>query len=185
MKRIITIFFVILLIGVVFTACGKDEKIEEDVDIDVKSSGNEMTIKDDNTETNVALNLNKSVDLPDEYPKDVLPIYKDLFIVAGSKNADGSFLVTGLSNDVIADVAEFYDSIFEDGNIIMHMFDGEEYSVMGELEAYSCTVLLADETEGDTEFKTSVSIVLVPGDFSGITDPSNIEESNENENETE
>ena len=183
MKKIISIFLVILLIGIFFAGCGKDEKIEEDVDIDVKSNGNEMTVKNGDTEMNVALNLNQSVDLPEGYPENVLPIYKDLFILSGSKNADGSFVITGLSSDVIADVGNFYDGIFEDGKIIMHMFDEDGYTAMGELENYSYTVLLVDETDGDTDYKTSVSIVLLPGDLSGITDPFNIEEDESKEDQ--
>ncbi|MDM8533515.1 hypothetical protein QUF55_02320 [Clostridiaceae bacterium HSG29] len=163
MKKIISIMLMILLIASFVTGCGNDKKEEESGKVDIETSGNEMTIKDEDNEMVVSTNLKKSVDLPEGYPDDIVPIYNDLFLMAASKNSDESYMVVGLTNDDYSKVAKFYDNALEDAEVIMNFSDENGYNNMGEYKGYTYTILANDEQSDDLDYKTTVNIILVPG----------------------
>jgi len=187
MKKVISIVLITLLIASFVVGCGSDNKEEEVGKVDVDASSGEITMKDGDNESVVTTNLDKSVDLPEGYPEDIVPIYADSFLLAASKNSDESYMVVGLTNDGFDKVAEFYDNILKDAEIIMNYSDADGYNNMGEYKGYTYTILANDETDGDLDYKTAINIILVPGSTKTIfpaVDENNDEEKSDSNTET-
>ncbi len=187
MKKVVSIILITLLITSFVTGCGNDEKEEENGKVDIEASSDEITMKDGDNESVVATNLNKSVDLPEGYPEDIVPIYEDSFILAASKNSDESYMVVGLTNDGSDKVAEFYDDILKDAEVIMNYSDVEGYNNMGEYKGYTYTILANDENDGELDYKTTINIILVPGSTKTVfpaVDENNDEEKSDSNTKT-
>jgi len=176
MKKVISIILLILLISILVVGCGndKEENIEANTELDVKTNSNEMTMKNSEMETVVTTDMKKSVDLPEGYPENIIPIYDDLFLVAATKKSDGSFSVVGLTKDELKKVVEFYQDVFKDANVMTDNFDGSDYIGMGDLKDFTYTIIATEETSDESGYKTSISIVLMPGSL-GMEMPTNTE----------
>jgi hypothetical protein len=114
--------------------------------------------------------MKKSVDVPKEYPENIIPIYQDLFLIMASKNSDGSFSISGLTNDSVEDVSKFYNYILKDANIMLNIVDEGEYTNMGDFKEYVYTIMAEKSNDEALDYKTTVTIVLVPGDFGDSTE---------------
>ncbi|MBN2260077.1 MAG: hypothetical protein JW702_06015 [Clostridiales bacterium] len=147
----------VLVITLILYGCGGTEKPTADIDEDK----DETTIKTEESEVTVTTNMNESIDIPEGYPEDILPIYKGLFIATAAKNLDGSFAVIGFSNDSIDDISTYYENIFKDAVVVMTSVDSENYMNMGTLKGNTYTVSAAPYVE-DLGYKTSVTIILMP-----------------------
>lgn len=183
MKKLIGIFVLVLLIALL-PACGNSS--DEDVDnIDgaeatVEEDSDEMKITNDDSETTVAKDIDKGVKLPDEYPEDILPIYENLVLTSSMKRGDDSFGVSGGSKDSIQSVAEFYETVLEDANVVMKDKTNDTYSNMGEFKGYTYTITVSEPEEDMADrFESFIMIILVPGDSSGMTtEDENVAEEN-------
>jgi hypothetical protein len=171
MKKIISIILIVLVFSIVFTGCGKDDPVDENLDVGVKAEKDSVVITAEGSETVMSKDMKTSVDLPKDYPENIMPIYKDLFLIVSSKNADGSFSITGLTNDSVEDVAKFYNDILKEANSMMNMLDEDGYTNMGDFEGYVYTIMAENSNDEDLDYKTTVTIVLVPGE---LGDPADI-----------
>lgn len=171
MLRKACIGFVIVLLIMVMVSCGgNDESLgdesEDASSVDVTSDSNEMTIKDDASETKVTQDMDESLDIPEDYPEDVLPVYPELFIITAMKREDGSFAISGVTKDDMASVIEFYEKALEKANVLMKNKTDMDYSNIGDYMGSTYTVNIAKDGEEFKEgFETNVMIILVPGEI--------------------
>lgn len=188
MKKIVMIMLVFSLILVGCSGGAKQDN--EEVDVDVKSGGDEIVMESDEAEVTVTTDMNKSVDLPDGYPEDILPIYDDLFVSAAVKHEDGSFMVVGMSEDKMEDIVEFYEDIVKDGTVMMKNIAEDNYTNMGELDGVTYSVIIAPLEDGDLDYKTMVNLVITPSDgmeteSNDSDDEKNMEESDDADDESD
>lgn len=107
---------VILLVSLVFlVGCGdKNENSKNNVsdndEMNVNVSLNDETVTVTTEDgTTVQASTKESVELPADYPKDVLPVYPGSFVMGASENADGSYVVMAMTNDAYEDIKSFYE----------------------------------------------------------------------------
>lgn len=158
----------VLILVLLLSACGSNEineplNVIADVDVDknqieiTTEAGDELVISKD---------IDESVELPKEYPKDIFPIYRDSYIAAASKSEDGSFLIIGYTNDDMKDVKEFYMEILKDAKIIIENSTSESYMNMGEMEGMSYTLSIAASLD-DLDYKLNFNLMIMQIDDSG------------------
>lgn len=176
MKKIIVLLLVLIL---VISGCGSKEAVEEKAeeaaiekateeaiealgeDVEVETEDGTTTITtEDGGELTVAMDLENGVDVPDDYPEDVLPIYSEEYIALAT-NTDGSFSLSGYTNDSLADVIEYYEDAVKDGIVMIKEMDEEYYMNMGELmgQTYSINLMPAED---DTGYTTNFTLVVMP-----------------------
>jgi hypothetical protein len=106
----------------------------------------------------------QSVKLPEGYPADHFPVYKDAFIMAVQSN-ENSFVVTCFSKDSLQKVSAFYKDLFKNSQVISLTEKDDEYTILGVKDGYTFTVCAIKNTDQDKELKdypTSLLINLVP-----------------------
>ena len=148
---LLIIFSIIILL----LACSTDSAKDSD----------EIKILKDGSETTLTKNLDKSIALPEDYPMELLPIYDNLILITAIKGEDGSFTISGGSNDSIESIIEFYEDILNEAQVLIKDYSADGYSNIGELKGRTYTVNIS-EAEGDLSdrFKSFVMIILVPSD---------------------
>lgn len=161
----------VILLMIVFVSCGSSDEntgVEgnEESSVDIETSSDEMTIKDDTSETKVTQDMDQSLDVPEDYPADILPVYPDLFIITAMKRDDGSFAISGVTKDEMPSVIEFYEDALEQANVLMKNQSDSDYSNVGDYKGSTYTVNIANDGEEFKEgFETNVMIILVPGEI--------------------
>lgn len=160
MKKLISIFLLLLLL----TSCGSNNNVENvvsnDVDVEVKKDQTEITT-DAGDEIVITSDLDKSVEIPDGYPENILPVYKDSKIIAASKNQDNSFLIMGYTKDEFLKVKDFYKETLKDATILMEDAQVDSYINMGEIGGISYTVSINPSME-ELEYNVSFSLIVMP-----------------------
>ncbi len=148
MKKLCFILMIFFSIVLFFSGCGTDTE----------------TIKDGDTEIEYTKNLKDSVAIPEDYPNDVIPVYKDSFIASAAKNKDGSYCIMSFTNDDFKKVANFYKEILKDAEVLSSQDNEEEFLSIGSINnsSYTVTVTPADQ---DIGYKTMASIILLPGEM--------------------
>jgi hypothetical protein len=174
MRKLIGILLLSFLI-ILLPACGSSEETmeesnEESSEVSVEEDSDEIKITGEGSESVVTKDMDKSVDLPEGYPEEVIPLYDDLFLVTAMKRDDGSFAISGGSEDSIESVGNFYEEILTDAKVMMKDFSADAYSNMGEFEGHTYTINIS-EPEGELvdRFESYIMIILVPGDLTGMT----------------
>lgn len=165
-KKISLLLIVVLIIGTL-AACGGDktETIESE---------------DGETEVTYTEDMKDSVDIPDEYPEDILPVYKGSFISAASKNSNGEYVIIAFSKDDSSEVKNYYEDILKDTDVIMEQTSEGQYMKMGTKEGITYTVTIAtfDEIE---DYETNINLVVMPEVDTGLE----MEEEQEEESDTD
>lgn len=174
MRKLIGILLLSFLI-ILLPACGSseeemEESNEETSEVSVEEDSDEIKITGEGSESVVTKDMDKSVDLPEGYPEEVIPLYDDLFLVTAMKRDDGSFAISGGSEDSIESVGNFYEEVLTDAKVMMKDFSVDAYSNMGEFEGHTYTINIS-EPEGELvdRFESYIMIILVPGDLTGMT----------------
>jgi hypothetical protein len=122
------------------------------------------TVKQGELTTKYSTEVKKGVELPEDYPKDKFPVYKDAFVMS-VQDMDNSYVLVCFSMDSIQEVGAFYKELFKDEQIISQTAQTDEYTVMGVKDGYTYTVCVTKNSEQDEELKdypTSLAISLVP-----------------------
>ncbi len=164
MRKFVMIILVFSLILVGCSGGVEPDKEEVEVKVDVKSGGDEIKVESDEVEVTVTTDMNKSVDLPEGYPEDLLPLYDNLFVSAAVKYEDGSYMVVGMSNDKMEDVVEFYEDVVKDGTVMMRNIVEDNYTNMGEIDGVTYTVMIAPLEDENLEYETIVNLVVTPSE---------------------
>ena len=171
MKRVLFGMLIIVLIVASITGCGgKDDGVDVDVNND------EATIKNDNSEVTYSTDLDHSIDIPDGYPHEVIPIYKDLMVTVAAKHDDGSYVVIGFSEDKLEEVVNFYEKYLADAEVMMKSNDSENYISIGNYKGAAYTVSAGPALDDELDFETMLNIVVTPTEFL-IGDEENTEDS--------
>jgi len=199
MKKLILLIFIFIM---VVSSCNKktEEKAEEKVtevaaELEKKSlekaldEGSEVETKDGTItikteggqELVVANDTEKGVPIPDDYPKDILPVYSEEFISMATSN-DGNYLLAGFTNDSMEKVKAFYEKALEGGTVVMKEDLDESYVNMGNINSATYTVNLVPADE-DTGYISSFTLIIMPS-TGNVTDSAldDNEELSENQN---
>jgi hypothetical protein len=130
------------------------EDVKVDVDDDLLSITNE-----DGQKLEVTSDLNESLEVPPSYPEDVLPLYSIDHIILAMDNGDQGYMISGLTDDAMDEVIEFYDKVLEKGEQLLTQTSDGLYMRMGSLEGYSYTLQVSPSDEG---LRTSFTLIVVP-----------------------
>jgi hypothetical protein len=172
---------VLLIVALIMSGCGGSGD-DADVDVDVNESDDQVTIETDSSEVTVSTDASKSVAIPDGYPEDAIPIYDDLFLSAASKSDDGSYVIIGMTNDSIPDIADFYEKIFANADVMMLNSSEDQYMNMGDLNGITYTISANPGLE-ELGYKNSLNIIVLPS--FDMSDESDDEESDAEETDSE
>jgi len=121
----------------------------------------EQPVGSDSTmEINIGDGKSVSARLPDNYPSDVLPLYKESFIVSAIE-LSGGFTITAFSKDDYTEIAAFYKEHLNDAEVTAETDSERGFTSFGEIGGYtySFDVGVSDEMEG---YVSSVVIMLTP-----------------------
>lgn len=173
MKKQFTLLSLIFLIA----ACGGNNKKNNETTEDAKKDkielksdegsvsidGNEgkMVIKAEDG-SKVEVNVGDNQSLPDGFPKDIVPIYKNSKIIATSRNLvdeKESFLVSIGSDDSVDDIAKFYKSQFSKKEIKTDVNMNEMSMLAIEKDGYTISIQVIPAE--DEDFGKSAATITV------------------------
>ncbi len=117
-----------------------DEKTEINAeDATIKSDGNKVEYESNDGKTSFEVGMEGSVDLPEGYPSDIIPIYPNGRVMLAGKEGEG-YAVAIVTDDSISDVIKYYkentsldevaEQQTEDMAMIMGTADGMNVTVM-------------------------------------------------------
>ncbi len=167
-KRLAASIFVIaltVLLGFVFlglSGCGNSTKTKT-IKTDINKADGTTVIEKEDLSIAYTTDAQKSVKLPDGYPKDSFPVYENAYIMA-VQSFDKSYVLVCYCLESVDEVASFYRNVFKDSQVISLTEMADEYTIFGEKEGYTFTVCVINNTEEDEELKdypTSLAISLV------------------------
>ena len=162
LKNKILFFLTVLFFVFYFSSCTKKET---------------ETIKTDSGEVSYTKNMKDSVKIPEGYPGEILPVYKNAVIVSAAKQNDGSFVIISFSGDATEKVISFYKNVLKDASVVMKTEEDNSYVSMGNINDFQYTVTVAPYTDGE-EYKTNINLALVPGNINmPVIEESNINDS--------
>lgn len=180
MRKLFVILCVMLLVG-----CGSNNVAEEVLESQEGINNVEVT-KDTTeikTESGVAVtttnDMDKSIDVPEDFPEKILPIYKDAVVIATQSNPDGTITLIAVSDDSYEEVVEYYDKVLEGAQVLMASKETDSYLSMGELEGITYNVSIDKAPEEDYE----VTILLLGSPVSIMDDET--ETASDSENDTD
>lgn len=147
MKKRVATFLLIMLFVFLPTGCGGKKSVEKDgVNLSYSTSAK------------------KSVSLPDIYPKDKFPIYKDSFVSA--VQVDGKNLVVAcFSKDKVEKVTEFYQDLVKNAQVITNSQTEDAYMSMGVKDGFTYSIMV-EKNEGSElkDYITLFAITLMPAE---------------------
>jgi hypothetical protein len=150
MKKILIAALCFLLALTVFVGCGNDNE----------------TVTEGDTEVTYSEEMKDSVEVPEGYPGDLVPIYDDSFISTAAKRDDGSFMVMGFTNDSMEQVVNYYEEILKENETMKMQDASDSYVTMGTIEGITYTITLGKVTEEDeVDYETMFNIVVIEGEM--------------------
>lgn len=167
MNKKIWMIILMFIIMVCIVGCSKvqdsvGEKIADKVvDETTKKigSGEEISMEIDSS-------LTESVEIPKDFPKDVVPIYEKAHVFGVTKQPDG-YAVVLFSKDKLSKAAEFYQDFYKEANIISMNESDESFEMMGSYEGYTITIFASPETEVE-DFITNINLIVVEGEMPSL-----------------
>jgi|GEM_PF-6381718 len=137
--------------------------------ISLSACGEKDTTKASKTDNNdkidykVSDSTRKSIDVPVDYPSDILPVYKNGVVFAVSKQQKGYSLVI-LSNDDVNTIEDYYKSLIKNANIISDVEEEDLYETMGSRDGYTFYITVTNNDITD-DFKTALTLIVFPGEM--------------------
>ncbi|MDD2534155.1 MAG: hypothetical protein PHC86_05595 [Eubacteriales bacterium] len=166
----------ILIAALVFlmTACGGDDQstpLDDNEAVVVQTETDAQANQDDDndatveTAMDVDVNINldgdeESVDLPDGYPQNDFPIYKNSY-VESVVSMNESFTIIAHAKDDPDQVIKFYQDIVKKGTVTVESTANDTYTVLGTLGKNNFQLTVAPEESLDN-FKTTYAIFIMP-----------------------
>ena len=147
-------FIIILAVLVFLTSCGKSGDKPADSTTIKTDEGHEITVSQDEE---------GSLPLPEDFPEDIIPVYKDANIIVSSNDADGSSQIIAMSEEPMEDIVNFYKEAFSDGENASETMTPESYMVLGNKDGidYMVTVAKADDEDLESDKYKSMFTVFV------------------------
>lgn len=169
-NKIIFLIVFVVLTSVIFYGCSGESDNKNDINI----NKDETKITNEGGNVTISNSLNNSVEVPEDFPTDLIPIYENGTVFGVSEQQDG-YAIAILTNDNVKEVAEYYNSAVKDANILMCNEGEDYYEITGSLGDYTFSITASENTESD-DFKTSIGLVAFPGTIPslGMGDMGNI-----------
>lgn len=145
-KSLIPLLSVVLILCMLQVGCG----------------GGSKNIKTETGNIQYSENVKKSVPIPDEYPKNQFPIYKEKDSFISVLQQEGkSFIVICFAKDNFNDVIKFYEDALKNGQVISTSRDKAGFVTMGMLGGYTYTVAVEESKEMEG-YPTTFVINILP-----------------------
>ncbi len=117
-------------------------------------------------------NLEESLEVPEDYPEDILPLYSKEMILTVMTNPDESMSLVCLTKDPAQKVIDYYNKVLEDATVMMDEKDEDYLMSMGQLKGGATYTVLIDvvDEEDYKGFETTFVVTTMPGfDMDGMT----------------
>lgn len=147
MKR----FMIIFLVLVFLTACGTKDK-EVDSTIIETEDGQEITVSKD---------MEGSLPVPEDFPKDIIPVYKGAQIIVSSSDADSSYHIMAFSKDAMEEIITFYKNVFDDSKDKGKTQTPDTYTMTGSIDGYTYIVSVSSADDEDLEYEDYESMLTL------------------------
>lgn len=170
-KALIILIIFALLLGLCACSGSSQEQPPTSKEPDNKtiapSQGNTESVTADSRSTqdpqlniSVGDNVGKSAVLPEGYPSDSFPIYKDSYIVSAVE-LEGSYTITAYSKDAYKDIAAFYKEVLKSATVTMETDSDTGFTSFGTINnyTYNFDTGASGEIEG---YASSITIMLMP-----------------------
>lgn len=160
-SKLILMIILLLALCVVFTGCSgssnenaNESIIEEalstdDVDVNLDNDQVEITTANGGS-VEMSTSLENSVDIPKDYPDNILPIYNNSFIYSISTINEGGkgYIVTFVSKDEYVQLVEFYKDVVKNYDGVTTIMDSDDlFNVMAEYKDYIITIAVINEVD--------------------------------------
>lgn len=144
MKRKSIILMVLLIISIAITGCGGNDKNT------VKTDGSTAT-KDTAMQEKESLENGKTgMDLPEDFPKDIIPVLDDARIDHIIRNDVNKAININYNTDKSKEEAiEFYKEVMKDGKSTQEMDSDDSYIIFGIKGNYTVSITIL-APQGDT-----------------------------------
>lgn len=116
---------------------------------------------EDATSKNIELDIStndKSVDLPADYPSEILPIYPNSY-VESVVSMDEGFTIIAHSKDAPEKLMEFYKDIMAEGQITAESTVDDAYTVFGTLGSFTVQLTVGPQQERE-DYQTTYALML-------------------------
>ncbi|HOJ12819.1 MAG TPA: hypothetical protein PK733_19820 [Clostridiales bacterium] len=184
------IFVILTIVAFIFsfTACGKKEKnidkgdadkvkVLEKVAGDKDKPGKAADYKDKATKAEPALNLNmgdvgNNLPLPDNYPKEILPLAGDAKIINVVQNTQNNGLgIIYISDDDLDSLLELNESALSDAKDLKVLETDDGYMLMASLEGVHYTIMIGEGLfDQNSEYKGKQSVYIELTRAEGLSD---------------
>ncbi len=166
MKKVLAVILVlVVMFSFLIIGCGKkNNETQGETSDDVKVSDVSTNLNETEIELSdgSSISYGENVSIPEDYPKDEFPIYKNAKIISAMKQ-NGGFALVFMSKDEVSKIVDYYKKALDDAKILSEVQDGTAFVKMGEIEGYSFMLMIdEDDTDG---FKSVVTISLTEGSF--------------------
>ncbi len=178
-KKKVFLFFAVISLGVciLFSACSgggtadKNEKPDSDNASETSAQAPENTDKKPAEQpggsgSTLKINIGdeeegESAKLPDAYPSDIFPVYKDSLIVSAISLEGSSFTIMAYSKADYNEVAAFYKELLKEATVTAETDWDKAFSSWGMIDKYTYNfdTAVSDDIEG---YQTSIAILLMP-----------------------
>lgn len=159
------LYMICLSIVLTLSGCGNGKDlVEESVDqvedlgmddVKVKEDKDSITVEvEGGGEIEVVKEGEKSLELPQDYPNAILPLYSDEFIASVQKNPDGSYAIVGMTKDSVEEVKAFYQTQLADTSVVMTQQDEDFFMMMGDRDGSTYTVMVEMDEDEESGFQT-------------------------------
>lgn len=123
-------------------------------------SDEEQGSSDSTLKINIGDGNEESAKLPDNYPSDIFPLYRDSFIMSVVE-LSGGFTVTAFSKDDYTEIAAFYKELLKDAEVTAEMNMEKSFTSFGKISGYTYNFDTGESDEMDG-YASSVAIMLMP-----------------------
>lgn len=148
-KIVICLMCIIIVLGVI--GCNKISIKSKDGQLNVGNG--KIEYKGDNGEEGeVNISGGKDLEIPENFPKDIVPIIdgaKVKAVVDMSNNEGAGQNVTFSSNESIDKVHKFYEEKLKNSENFVKMQFGEGYSLAGEKDGFGYSVVISKQEKSD------------------------------------
>lgn len=171
-KALVILIIFVLLLGLCACSGSSQEQIpppvkESDNQTVAQAQGNTENItadsqgnQDSQLSISVGDDVGKSAELPDGYPSDLFPIYKDSYIISAVE-LEGSYTIAASSKDDFKEVAAFYKEVLKSATVTMETDSDTGFTSFGTINnyTYNFDTGASKEIEG---YASSITIMLMP-----------------------
>lgn len=148
-----------------FAGCSNNKDLQQNPNTkqEVSIDKDSTKIEGDDVTFEVAHSIKSEVEIPDDFPVDIAPIYKNAKALAVTEQPGGYGTIL-LTNDKVSKVTEFYKEFYKDIAILSTNEEEDTYEMIGSYNGYTITVLVYPETETEG-YLTAINLIVVEGEI--------------------